>query len=120
MSIILWMPKLKVPVPSKPHGMIQSRFTAPFPSPGQFHRTKFIEKMNLNPAARIFIVCSPAGYGKSTAISQWVRTCDAPFAWLNAHNSFNDLPNFLEHVVGSIEHVFPNRMFESKNLIAGS
>jgi|GEM_PF-416009 len=54
-------------------------------------------------AHRLTLVAAPAGYGKSTFLGDWVRTCELPCAWLSL-DRFDTEPARLFHgVVGAIQ-----------------
>ena len=53
------------------------------------------------------LVSAPAGYGKSTAVSQWLESCGCPNAWLSLDESDNELRVFLTYLVSAIQTQFP-------------
>ena len=53
------------------------------------------------------LVAAPAGYGKSTAVSQWLESCGSPAVWLSLDEGDNDLRIFLSYLVSAIQTQFP-------------
>ena len=53
------------------------------------------------------LVSAPAGYGKSTLISQWLAIHDGPSAWLSLDELDDDLRSFLTYVVAAVRTMFP-------------
>jgi len=53
------------------------------------------------------LVVAPAGYGKTTLVSEWVQTSARPTIWYTAdmNDSFED---FKEHLIDGIEEFIPN------------
>jgi LuxR family maltose regulon positive regulatory protein len=59
-------------------------------------------------ARKLILVSAPAGYGKTTALGQWLEDCDCPSAWLSLDAGDSDLGVFLTYLVGAIQTVFPD------------
>ena len=56
------------------------------------------------------MVCAPAGYGKSTLVSQWLEEIDWPSAWLSLDTHDNDLRLFLAYFVAAVQTIFPEAL----------
>ena len=61
------------------------------------------------------LVVAPAGYGKTTLVSEWVQTSTRPTIWYTADisDSFED---FKEHLIDGIEEFIPNWKSMSKRI----
>ncbi|OME87438.1 hypothetical protein BK120_05585 [Paenibacillus sp. FSL A5-0031] len=46
-------------------------------------RPRLIHKLNAGMEAKLTLVSAQAGYGKKTALSEWVRQCDRAVAWIS-------------------------------------
>lgn len=60
--------------------------------------------------ASLVLVCAPAGYGKSTAMAQWLRALQAqrvPAAWLTVDVNDNDPGRFSFHLHSALAAVLP-------------
>lgn len=53
------------------------------------------------------VVSAPAGYGKSTLVSQWADSLDLPCAWLSLDSDDSELAEFTEYVLAAVETAFP-------------
>jgi LuxR family maltose regulon positive regulatory protein len=53
-------------------------------------------------------VSAPAGYGKTTALTQWAHTSPAPIGWLSLDRSDNDFERFFRYLVLAWEEVQPD------------
>ena len=67
-------------------------------SPG-FLESRFARKMTL--------VSAPAGYGKTTLVSDWIARSQAPAAWLSLDASDNDPPRFFSYVIAGLQQIDP-------------
>jgi LuxR family maltose regulon positive regulatory protein len=52
-------------------------------------------------------VIAPAGFGKSTLVSAWLRKQKIAWGWLSLDSSDNDAGQFLVYLVGSLQKVDP-------------
>src|ERR1700741_4548922 len=61
-------------------------------------------------AAAVAAVCAPAGYGKSTLLSQWhagLKAAGMACAWLNVDPGDNDATRYLRHLVSAFQTLAP-------------
>lgn len=49
----------------------------------------------------LWLLCAPAGYGKSTLALEWCRSCGARSGWLSLDASDNDPLRFFRHLYGA-------------------
>jgi ATP/maltotriose-dependent transcriptional regulator MalT len=54
----------------------------------------------------VTVVAAPAGFGKSSLVSQWAQTVERPTVWLTV-NPQDSMQSFFAHVLESIRTVFP-------------
>ncbi len=55
----------------------------------------------------VTVVAAPAGYGKSSLVSQWAEYSDLPTVWLTV-NSEDSIQSFFAHVLAAIQVKFPD------------
>lgn len=53
------------------------------------------------------LVVAPAGFGKTTLVSEWAQASERPTFWYTM-NEADTIKDFQEHVIASIESYFPN------------
>lgn len=71
-------------------------------------RNHLLDLLNRGQDKRLSLVSAPAGFGKTTVVSQWASICDRPVAWLSLDERDNDVIRFLTYVIEAIRIVFPN------------
>ena len=54
------------------------------------------------------LVSAPAGYGKTTLVSSWLREQGIPSAWLSIEESDNDPVTFLQYLLATLQKVLPS------------
>jgi LuxR family transcriptional regulator, maltose regulon positive regulatory protein len=72
-------------------------------------RPRLLERLNEGLAAgnRLTLVSAPAGFGKTTLVSDWVGGCGRPAAWLSLDEADSDQGRFLTYLVAAIQTVAP-------------
>jgi LuxR family maltose regulon positive regulatory protein len=58
-------------------------------------------------ARNLILVAAPAGFGKTTALGQWLAGSDLPTAWLSLDERDNDPTRFWAYVVAAIQTIRP-------------
>ncbi len=73
-------------------------------------RPRLVERLDEGLAAgnRLTLVSAPAGFGKTTLVSEWVAGCGRPVAWLSLDGGDSDPSRFLAYVVAALQTVVPS------------
>jgi LuxR family maltose regulon positive regulatory protein len=56
---------------------------------------------------KLVLISAPAGYGKTTLVSQWARDSQSHVGWLSLDEDDNDLHRLLRHLLAAWEEVQP-------------
>jgi len=56
---------------------------------------------------RLVLLVAPAGYGKTTLLSQWANESSLPVAWLSLDIRDNDPLRFWTHFIGAFQTLYP-------------
>ncbi len=72
-------------------------------------RPRLVERLDEGLAAghRLTLVSAPAGFGKTTVVSEWVAGCGRPAAWLSLDEGDSDPSRFLTYLVAALQTVAP-------------
>jgi LuxR family transcriptional regulator, maltose regulon positive regulatory protein len=87
--------------------LVPSKLRRPLTRPGTVRRSSLIERLireNLRP---IVSVVAPAGYGKTTLLSQWAECHGQAFAWVSVDEKDNDPKVLLTYVARALATVEP-------------
>jgi LuxR family maltose regulon positive regulatory protein len=57
---------------------------------------------------KLTLIAAPAGFGKTTLISEWAAICDQPLAWLSLDEGDNDPARFLTYLIGAFQTIAPD------------
>ena len=69
------------------------------------HRVDLIEKLNSGLSRKLILVSAPAGYGKTTLISDWINHSKISAVWLSLDNGDNDPADFLSYIILGIQGI---------------
>ncbi len=65
------------------------------------------------------LVAAPTGFGKSTLVSTWLKSCSLPHAWISFDEADNDLGVFLAYLLGAMQSLFPDALPETRAFLTG-
>ena len=71
--------------------------------PELVHRPDLIERLNEGLHRKLTLISAPAGFGKTTLVSEWVAACERPTAWLSLDEGDNDPKRFLAYLVAALQ-----------------
>ena len=73
-------------------------------------RTRLIARLDegLSTICKLILISAPAGFGKTTLISEWVANCGRPVAWLALDENDNEPVRFLSYVIHALQTIRPN------------
>jgi LuxR family transcriptional regulator, maltose regulon positive regulatory protein len=89
--------------------LLQTKLYAPQLRPSFVPRPRLIERLNqgLQTGGKLTLISAPAGFGKTTLVSEWIAGCERPFAWLSLDERDNDLVRFLVYFIAALQTVSP-------------
>src|SRR5215469_6578944 len=95
--------------------LVVSKLRHPPTRPGAVDRSPLIDRLAEQESAPIVSVVAPAGYGKTTLLSQWAERGGPAFAWVSVDERDNDPKVLLSYVAAALERVAPvdARVFEA-------
>jgi LuxR family maltose regulon positive regulatory protein len=80
-------------------------------------RTELVERLSAGDVQSVVSVVAPAGYGKTTLLSQWAERESRPFAWVSVDDRDNDTKVLLAYVAAALDRVEPvgEKVFDALN-----
>jgi LuxR family maltose regulon positive regulatory protein len=94
-------------LPALPFEVVESKIHVPPLLAGRVSRTALVNRLRAAGAFPLVLVVAPAGYGKTTLLSQWANRDVRPFAWVSIDERDNDPVEFLRHVAAALDRVEP-------------
>ncbi|MEM7112078.1 MAG: LuxR C-terminal-related transcriptional regulator [Chloroflexota bacterium] len=100
-----------VPLLANPVLLLQTKLYRPHAYSDHLPRPRLTQQLNQGLRRKLTLVAAPAGYGKTTAVIQWLDTLSAQahrIAWLSLDESDNDLILFVHYLVAAIQQCHPD------------
>ena len=82
-------------------------------------RPALLSLLEMSRETSLTLVCTPAGYGKSTLLSAWLEASKSRWAWLSLETRHDDLSSLVSVIVSAIEEVVPEPLVETRSRLAG-
>ena len=95
--------------------LVASKLRPPLIRPRTVRRSSLIERLARGGPRPIVSVVAPAGYGKTTLLSQWAERNGQSFAWVSVDEGDNDPKVLLSYVAAALDAVEPidERVFDA-------
>ncbi|MHB1134993.1 MAG: LuxR C-terminal-related transcriptional regulator, partial [Chloroflexota bacterium] len=88
-----------------PTPLLATKLHIPAPRPKVVLRPRLIERLNGGLQGKLTLVSAPAGFGKTTLVSEWVAGCERPVAWLSLDEGDNDPTRFLAYLAAALRTI---------------
>jgi LuxR family transcriptional regulator, maltose regulon positive regulatory protein len=95
--------------------LISAKLMPPLVRPGTIRRSSLPERLARDDSHPIVSVVAPAGYGKTTLLSQWAEADTQAFAWISVDEGDNDPRVLLTYIAAALDAVEPvgQRVFDA-------
>lgn len=96
----------------EPADLLQTKLYMPPLPPDAVARPHLIEYLKSQEKAKLFLVSAPAGFGKTTLVSEWLCSCRAGSehyrpAWVSLEKADNDLGRFWKYTIAALRLLDP-------------
>ena len=88
--------------------ILATKLHIPPPRAGVVRRSRLMDRLDESLRTRLTLVSAPAGFGKTTLVSEWAAGNERPVAWLSLDEADSDLTRFLTYLVGALQTIAPN------------
>jgi ATP/maltotriose-dependent transcriptional regulator MalT len=90
-----------------PTPILATKLYVPPPRPGIVPRLRQVERLNecLKTGSRLTLISAPAGFGKTTLVSEWIAGCGKPVAWLSLDEGDSDPVRFISYLVAALQTI---------------
>jgi ATP/maltotriose-dependent transcriptional regulator MalT len=87
--------------------LLATKLHVPRPRPGFVPRPRLLARLVEGKERELVLVCTPAGFGKTSLLGDWARHRRRPLAWLSLDEGDNDPARFWRHVAAALDGVRP-------------
>lgn len=88
--------------------LLQSKLFFPPTRPALVPRPRLLDKLNEGLHGKLTLISAPAGFGKTTLVSEWLASTPRPTAWLSLDEADSDPARFLAYLVAALQSVVAN------------
>ena len=87
--------------------LLTTKLYVPPTRPERVPRPRLIRRLDegLRTGHRLTLVSAPAGFGKTTLLSDWIGQHERPVAWLSLDDQDNELSRFWTYLVAAVQRV---------------
>ena len=88
-----------------PEPLLLTKLFNPSPRPDIVSRPRLIERLNKGVLGKLTLISAPAGFGKTTLVSEWCDKCGRPVAWLSLDEGDSDPARLLTYLVAALQTI---------------
>jgi LuxR family maltose regulon positive regulatory protein len=88
--------------------ILSTKLYVPRPRPSTIRRPHLIERLNEGTRRELTLIAAPAGFGKTTLVSEWAAVSERPVAWLSLDEGDGEPTRFLAYVVAALQTIDPS------------
>ena len=88
-----------------PTSIIATKLYTPPSRPELVLRPRLTGQLNSNPHHKLTLISAPAGFGKTTLLSEWLADGRRPAAWLSLDEEESDLTRFLTYLIAALQTI---------------
>ncbi len=85
--------------------LISTKFHAPTPRRKHVSRPALIAHLEELTSRKLTLLCAPAGFGKTTLLSEWASATEIQTAWLDLEEQDNQVERFWIYVITALQNV---------------
>ncbi len=85
--------------------LVTTKLYVPVRQTATIARPALVERLNQGLVGKLTIIAAPAGFGKSTLVSQWVQGLGRPASWLTLDGYDNEPARFLTYLIAALQQI---------------
>lgn len=86
-------------------GLVKTKYSIPRANRYLIPRRHLYQKLNNSLTRKLTLVTAPAGYGKTTAVLEWLERDKLPAAWLSVDAEDNNLMLFWRYICAALDEM---------------
>src|SRR5512146_68148 len=85
--------------------LLATKLYIPLPRPNIVRRPRLIARLNAGLDRKLTLLSAPAGFGKTTLLSDWIAGCGRQAVWLSLDKGDSDPTRFLAYLVVALQTI---------------
>jgi LuxR family maltose regulon positive regulatory protein len=99
--------------------LLRTKLFTPAIRPDYVNRPQLAAMLNIGLNKPLVLISAPAGYGKTTLVSNWLNEINMPATWISLDEGDNDLIHFLQYLLSALQKVIPTIQAEMLTAFRG-
>jgi LuxR family maltose regulon positive regulatory protein len=91
----------------KDYPLLATKLYIPKPRQGLVQRPRLTERLNKATECKLTLISAPAGFGKTTLLSEWLIRSQLPVAWVSLDKGDNDPVYLIKYLIAALQSVEP-------------
>jgi LuxR family maltose regulon positive regulatory protein len=102
--------------------VLTTKLFIPLPRPNLVPRPRLIRRLEegLRLGHRLTLVSAPAGFGKTTLLSEWIGQCEGAGAWLSLDDQDSEADHFWMYLISALQTVRADLGNDALHLLQGA
>src|SRR5688572_7082707 len=88
--------------------LLRTKLYIPQPGPRTIPRRRLVDRLEESSRRKLTLISAPAGFGKTTLVSEWLGEAGRPAAWVSLDETDNDLSRFLSYLIAGLQTLEPD------------
>jgi len=85
--------------------ILTTKLFIPSPRPSLVPRPRLVSLLNRGLNQKLILISAPAGFGKTTLLSEWSYQGDLSFCWFSIDEQDNNLTQFIEYIIAALKSI---------------
>jgi LuxR family maltose regulon positive regulatory protein len=94
---------LDLAAPGARDQLLATKVNLPRTRPDRLARSRLLQRLDEGLGRALMLVCTPAGFGKTTLLADWATSTTMPVAWLSLDPDDNDPARFWRYVAAALD-----------------
>jgi ATP/maltotriose-dependent transcriptional regulator MalT len=96
---------LDLAAPGARDELLATKVNLPRTRPDRLARSRLVQRLDEGMGRPLVLVCTPAGFGKTTLLADWAAKATLPVGWLSLDPDDNEPMRFWRYVVAALDRV---------------
>jgi LuxR family maltose regulon positive regulatory protein len=83
--------------------LLRTKLFIPRPRENRISRSRLVDRLNAGLGRTLTLIAAPAGFGKTTLLSEWASISPRPVTWLSLDEGDNDPAQFWAYFIASLQ-----------------
>ncbi|MEQ8676251.1 MAG: LuxR C-terminal-related transcriptional regulator [Aggregatilineales bacterium] len=97
--------------------ILATKLYTPSVRPGSVLRPRLIDRLNAGLRGKLTLISAPAGFGKTTLVTEWINSDDLQVTWMSLDEGDSDPICFLTYIVAALQTIEPEIGKDILNLL---